>query len=165
MDFVYLTNNGCITLEDLVGRILYFTFPSQGIQPKKVRKIQFTEKTKEWFFEASSTYRVSEIGKTIFFTEDEAANYQHSIMEQYTKEQQEKILLREKRQREEDLKNLERLINKYADDIVIKVDHYVSGNIDSGVIGHRRDYADYEDIEEIKQDEKGRIEITVCICD
>lgn len=154
-----------MTLEDLVGQTLYFTFPSQGIQPKKVRKIQFTERTKEWFFEANSTYRVSEIGKTIFFSEEEAIKYQHFIMEQYTKEQQEKNLLREKRQREADLKNLERLINKYADDIVIKVDHYVSGKIDSGAIGHRKDYADYEDIEGIRRDDKNRIEITVCICD
>lgn len=66
---------------------------------------------------------------------------------------------------EEELKQLYNLLNKYADDIVVKVDHYVSGKIGSGVIGHRRDYSDYEDIEEIKRDDNGRIEITVCICD
>ena len=86
-------------------------------------------------------------------------------MEQFTKEQQEKIALREQRQREEDLKQLDRLIRKYADSIVIKVDHYISGNLDSGVIGHRRDYADYEDIEEINRDDKGNIELVICVND
>lgn len=164
-NYEYLKKNSCTTLEDLVGRMLYFTFPSQGIKAIEVRKIQFTKKTREWFFEASSTYRVSEIGKTIFFSEDEAVEYQHSIMEQYTKEQQEKIALREQRQREEDLKQLERLIRKYADNITIKVDHYISGNLNSGVIGHKRDFSDYEDIEDVKRDDKGNIEIEICVRD
>lgn len=164
-NYEYLKKNSCTTLEDLVGRMLYFTFPSQGIKAIEVRKIQFTKKTREWFFEASSTYRVSEIGKTIFFSEDEAVEYQHSIMEQYTKEQQEKIALREQRQREEDLKQLERLIRKYADNITIKVDRYISGNLNSGVIGHKRDFSDYEDIEDVKRDDKGNIEIEICVRD
>lgn len=33
------------------------------------------------------------------------------------------------------LKQLERLIRKYEDNITIKVAHYISGNLDSGVIG------------------------------
>ena len=86
-------------------------------------------------------------------------------MEQFTKEQQEKINLREQRQKKEDLEQLNRLIRKYSNSIVIKVDHYISGNLDSGVIGHRRDYADYEDIEEIKSDIDGNIEIAICVCD
>ena len=86
-------------------------------------------------------------------------------MEQFTKEQQEKIALREQRQREEDLKQMDKLIRKYSDNIVIKVDHYISGNLDSGVIGHRRDYADYEDVEEISRDDKGNIELAICVCD
>lgn len=164
-DYEYLRKNGCVTLEDLVGQTLYFTFPSKGIVKNQVRKVQFTNKTKDWWFEAGTTYRVSEIGKSIFFSEDEAVEYQHSIMEQFTKEQQEKITLREQRQKEEDLNQLDRLIRKYADNIVIKVDHYISGNLDSGVIGHRRDYADYEEIEEINRDDKGNIEFAICVCD
>ena len=164
-DYEYLRKNGVITLEDLVGLNLYFTFPSQGIQKRFVRKIQFTSHTKEWFFDASALYRVSEIGKSIFFSEDEAVEYQHSIMEQYTKEQQERIALRKQKQREEDLKQLDRLIRKYADNIVIKVKHYISGNLDSGVIGNRRDYADYEGIEEINRKDNGDIEIAICVCD
>lgn len=148
-----------------MGRELYFTFPSQGIKAIEIRKIQFTKKTREWFFEADSTRRVSEIGKTIFFSEDEAVEYQHSIMEQYTKEQQEKIALREKRQKESDLNQLEKLIRKYSDNITIKVSHYISGDINSSVIGYRRDYSDYENIEEIKRDDKGNIEISICVCD
>ena len=164
-DYEYLRKNGVVTLEDLVGQTLYFTFPSQGIKAMEVRKVQFTKKTREWFFDTDSSRRVSEIGKSVFFSEDEAVEYQHSIMEQFTKEQQEKIALREQRQREEDLKQLDRLIRKYSDNIVIKVDHYISGNLDSGVIGHRRDYADYEDVEEINRDDKGNIELAICVCD
>lgn len=164
-DYEYLRKNGVVTLEDLVGQTLYFTFPSQGIKAVEVRKVQFTKKAREWFFNTDSSRRVSEIGKSVFFSEDEAVKYQHSIMEQFTKEQQEKIALREQRQREEDLKQLDRLIRKYSDNIVIKVDHYISGNLDSGVIGHRRDYADYEDVEEISRDDKGNIELAICVCD
>ena len=164
-DYGYLRKNGVATLEDLVGQTLYFTFPSQGIKAMEVRKVQFTKKTREWVFDTDSSRRVSEIGKSVFFSEDEAVKYQHSIMEQFTKEQQEKIALREQRQREEDLKQLDRLIRKYSDNIVIKVDHYISGNLDSGVIGHRRDYADYEDVEEINRDDKGNIELAICVCD
>lgn len=164
-NYEYLKKNSCTTLEDLVGKMLYFIFPSQGIKAIEVRKVQFTKKTREWLFEADSTHRVSEIGETIFFSEDEAIEYQHSIMEQYTKEQQEKIALREKKQKESDLNQLERLIRKYADNITIKVGHYVSGDFNSGVIGYRRDFSDYEDIEEVKRDNKGNIEIAICICD
>lgn len=164
-NYEYLKKNSCTTLEDLVGRMLYFTFPSQGIKAIEVRKIQFTKKTREWFFDADSTHRVSEIGKTIFFSENEAVEYQHSIMEQFTKEQQKRIALREKKQKESDLNQLERLIRKYADNITIKVGHYISGNLDSGVIGHRRDFSDYEDIEDVKRDDKGNIEIEICVCD
>lgn len=164
-DYEYLRKNGVVTLEDLVGQVLYFTFPSQGIVKDQVRKIQFINNTKDWWFQTNTIYRISEIGKSIFFSKDEAVEYQHSIMEQYTKEQQEKIALREQRQKEEDLKQLDRLIRKYADSIVIKVSHYISGNLDSGVIGHRRDYADYEDIEEINRDDKGNIELSICVCD
>lgn len=114
IDYNYLAQNGIMHLEDLVGKTLYFVFASQGIQPRKVRKIQFTEKTKEWFFEACATLRISEIGKTIFFSEDEAIEYQHSIMDRYTKEQQEKIAFREEMQKKQDLNQLERLIKKYA---------------------------------------------------
>lgn len=161
----YLKKNGITTLEDLVGQTLYFTFPSQGIKAMEVKKVLFTKKTREWFFDTKSSHRVSEIGKSIFFSEDEAAEYQHSIMEKFTKEQQEKIALREQIQRKEDLKKLDKLIRKYTDNIVIKVDHYISDNLGSGVIGHRRDYPDYESIEEIKSDINGNIEIAICVCD
>lgn len=160
-DYEYLRKNYCLSLEDLVGRMLYFTFPSQGIKAIEVRKIQFTKNTREWFFDADSTHRVSEIGKTIFFSENEAVEYKHSIMEQFTKEQQDRISLREKKQKESDLNQLERLIRKYADNITIKVGHYISGNLDSGVIGYRRDFSDYEDIKEVKRDDEGNIEIKV----
>lgn len=164
-NYEYLKKNGCLSLEDLVGRELYFTFPSQGIKAMEIRKIQFTKKTREWFFETDSTHRVSEIGKTIFFSEYEAVEYQHSIMEQYTKEQQEKIALREKKQKELDLNQLEKLIRKYSDNITIKVSHYISGDINSSVIGYIRDYSDYENIEKIKRDDKGNIELAICVCD
>lgn len=71
----------------------------------------------------------------------------------------------EQRQREEDLKQLERLIRKYSDDITIKVNHWISGNLDSGVIGHRSNYSDYEDIEKISRDNNGNIELAVCVCE
>ena len=48
-DYKYLRKNGVVTLEDLVGQTLYFTFPSQGIKAMEVRKVQFTKKQKNGF--------------------------------------------------------------------------------------------------------------------
>lgn len=159
----YLKQNEIMCLEELVGQTLYFVFASQGIQPRKVRKIQYTEKTREWFFEARETIRVSEIGKTIFFSEDEAVEYQHSIMEQFTKEQQEKIAFREEMQKKQDLNQLERLIKKYSDNITVNVEYYISGNIDNG--SNRVRYSEHEDIEEVVRKDNGDIEISICVCD
>lgn len=162
-DYSYLIQNGITHLEELVGQTLYFVFASQGIQPRKVRKIQYTEKTRGWFFEACGTFRVSEIGNTIFFSEDEAVEYQHSIMDQYTKEQQEKIAFREEMQKKQDLNQLERLIKKYSDNITVNVEYYISGNIDNG--SNRVRYSEHEDIEEVVRKDNGDIEISICVCD
>lgn len=48
---------------------------------------------------------------------------------------------------------------------MIKVDHYISDNLSSGIIGHRRNYTDYENIEEIKNDINGNIEIAIYVSD
>lgn len=55
------------------------------------------------------------------------------------------------------------LLDKYKDKITIKVHHYIQGNIDSGIIGHRSDCPDYEDIEEVSKD--GNIELSICVMD
>ena len=43
--------------------------------------------------------------------------------------------------------------------------HYIQGNIDSGIIGHRSDCPDYEDIEEVGKDKDGNIELSICVMD
>ena len=118
-EYEYLKQHNINNLEDLIGQTVYLTFPAQGIQARKITKIQFTKGTMDWYFSANSTCKISELGETIFFTEDEAVAYQHSIMEQYTQRQQERIIAREQRQKEEDLKQLNTLINKYSDSIRI----------------------------------------------
>lgn len=163
IDCNYLAQNGITHLEDLVGKTLYFVFARQGIQSRKVRSIQFTEKTKEWFFISCETIRISEIGKTIFFSEEEAVEYQHSIMDQYTKEQQEKIAFREEMQKKQDLNQLERLIKKYSDNITVNVEYYIGGNIDNG--SNRVRYSEHKDIEEVVRKDNGDIEISICVCD
>ena len=55
------------------------------------------------------------------------------------------------------------LLDKYKDKITVKVHHYIQGNIDSGIIGHRSDYPDYEDIEEVSKDKDGNIELSICV--
>ena len=57
------------------------------------------------------------------------------------------------------------LLDKYKDKITIKVNHYIQGNIDGGIIGHRSDYPDYEDIEEVGKDKDGNIELSICVID
>ena len=112
-EYEYLKQHSINNLEDLIGQTVYLTFPAQGIQARKITKIQFTKGTMDWYFSANSTCKISELGETIFFTEDEAVAYQHSVMEQYTQRQQERIIAREQKQKEEDLKQLNLLISKY----------------------------------------------------
>ena len=57
------------------------------------------------------------------------------------------------------------LLDKYKDKITIKVHHYIQGNINSGIIGHRSDCLDYEDIEEVGKDKDGNIELSICVMD
>ena len=64
-----------------------------------------------------------------------------------------------------DVDELLYLLDKYKDKIIIKVHHYVPGNIDNGVIGHSRDYPDYEDIEKIAKDKEENIELSICVID
>lgn len=57
-NFEYLHQNGITTLEDLVGRPVFFVFPSQGVVSEDVRKIEYTSKCKEWFFVSRVTHRI-----------------------------------------------------------------------------------------------------------
>lgn len=161
----YLYQKGIITLEQLVGQNLYFVFPRQGVVEKRVKKIQYTETTEEWWIETNALYLLSDVGKSIFLTEDEAIEYQHKIMEFFTKEQQEKIIQKEKLKREKDLNQLGILLTKYSDDITIKVDRYVNTNLNNGIIGHREDNGDATDIEDVKINDNGSIEISICVTD
>ena len=56
-------------------------------------------------------------------------------------------------------------MDKYKDKITIKVHHYIQETIDSGIIGHRSDCPDYEDIEEVRKDKDGNIELSICVMD
>ena len=161
----YLYQKGIITLEQLVGQNLYFVFPRQGVVEKRVKKIQYTETTKEWWIETNALYLLSDVGKSIFLTENEAIAYQHKIMDLFTKEQQEKIIQKEKLKKEKDLNQLGILLMKYSDYITVKVEHYISTNLNTGVIWHREDNGDVTDIENVKINDNGSIEISICVTD
>ena len=63
------------------------------------------------------------------------------------------------------ISNLQEDKDKYKDKITIKVHHYIQGNINSGIIGHRSDCPNYEDIEEVSKDKNGNIELSICVMD
>lgn len=161
----YLSSNGVNTLEELVGKTLYFVYPTQGIVPRKVRKIQYTQSTTTWMFDAGTMCKVSIIGESVFFTEEEAHAYQDKIKKEYTKSQQEHLERQRELQKKVDMKELERLLNKYSNCITIRVDRHISGNIEEGTLSHYREYPDYESIETITKKENGDIELSICVID
>lgn len=112
----YLRNNGICDLEDLVGKAVFITFPSKGIMEFTIRKIEYTIKTREWFFVTNCSYRLSRLGEDIFFTKEEARVWQLERLKEYTEEQQEKIIRKERELREKEIKELNRLLQKYPDE-------------------------------------------------
>ena len=62
------------------------------------------------------TYKVSELGKSIFFTKEEAEKYQLQQMYEYTKEQQEIVVGQKIKERNKELEDLNRLLIKYPDE-------------------------------------------------
>ena len=71
----YLLKNGITDIEELVDKSVYFVFSVQGIVKYKIRRVQYG-KQHEWFLCVPETYKVSELGKSIFFTKEEAEKYQ-----------------------------------------------------------------------------------------
>ena len=67
----YLLKNGITDIEELVGKSVYFIFPVQGIVKHNIRRVQYG-KQQEWFLCVPETYKVSELGESIFFTKEEA---------------------------------------------------------------------------------------------
>lgn len=111
----YLQEHEIFDLEDLVGKSVFFVYPSQGIKEETIRKIEFGKK-REWLFSCQSQNKVSELGNTIFLDYEEAHKYQLSKLKEYTQQQREKFLLREYETRIKELTELERLLKKYSDE-------------------------------------------------
>lgn len=115
-NYDYLKKHKIITLECLVGKNVFFVFPTQGIREEKVRKIEYTNTSREWLLCCSTTNRISELGNTIFLDYEEAHEYQLSKLKEYTQQQRERFLRREHETRKKELLELERLLKKYPDE-------------------------------------------------
>ena len=87
----YLLKNGITNIEELVDKSVYLIFAVQGIVKYKIRRVQYG-KQQEWLLCVPETYKVSELGKSIFFTKEEAEKYQLQQIYEYTKEQQELVV-------------------------------------------------------------------------
>lgn len=105
----YLLKNGITDIEELVDKSVYFIFPVQGIVKHKIRRVQYG-KQQEWFLCVPETYKVSELGKSIFFTKEEAEKYQLQQIYEYTKEQQELVVGQKIKERNTEL------LTKYPDE-------------------------------------------------
>lgn len=114
-NYEYLHKHDVINLEDLVGKTVFIPYLKKGIRELYIRRIEFGKK-REWFIHADTTHRLSELGNGIFFDKEEAREYQLSKLEEYTKEQQERILTRNYELKRKELKELERLLAKYPDE-------------------------------------------------
>lgn len=111
----YLLKNGITDIEELVGKLVYFIFPVQGIVKYKIRRVQYG-KQQEWLLCVPETYKVSELGESIFFTKEEAEKYQLQQLNEYTKKQQELVVGQKIKERNTELKELNRLLTKYPDE-------------------------------------------------
>ena len=111
----YLLKNGITDIEELVGKSVYFIFPVQGIVKHNIRRVQYG-KQQEWFLCVPETYKVSELGESIFFTKEEAEKYQLQQIYEYTKEQQELVVGQKIKERNTELEELNRLLTKYPNE-------------------------------------------------
>lgn len=108
----YLLKNGITDIKDLVGESVYLIFPVQGIVRYEIRRVQYG-KQQEWFLCVPETYKVSELGKSIFFTKEEAEKYQLQQLNEYTREQRERIIKQKIEERNKELEELDKLLKKY----------------------------------------------------
>ena len=111
----YLLKNGITDIEELVDKSVYFIFPVQGIVKHNIRRVQYG-KQQEWFLCVPETYKVSELGESIFFTKEEAEKYQLQQLNEYTKKQQETVVRQKIKERNKELEDLNRLLTKYPDE-------------------------------------------------
>ena len=70
-------------------------------------------KQQEWFLCVPETYKISELGESIFFTKEEAEKYQLQQLNEYTNEQRERIIKQKVEERNKELEELDRLLEKY----------------------------------------------------
>lgn len=108
----YLLKNGINDIEDIVGKSVYFLLPVQGIVQRNIRRIQYG-KQHEWFLCVPEVCKVSELGKSIFFTKEESERYQLQRLSEYTKNQQKRIINQKIKERNTELEELYRLLKKY----------------------------------------------------
>lgn len=108
----YLLKNGITDIEELVGKSVYFIFPVQGIVKRNIRRVQYG-KQQEWLLCVPETYKVSELGKSIFFTKEETDKYQLQQLDKYSNEQRKRIVKQKIEERNKELKELNRLLEKY----------------------------------------------------
>lgn len=113
----YLNDNGIVIIDHLIGKTVYLAYPLQGVKCFNIRKLEYTYKKREWrFVVADCSHKLSELGENIFFTEEEARLWQIKRLNEYTAEQQDKILRREYENKENEIKQLKRLLAKYPDE-------------------------------------------------
>ena len=108
----YLLKNRITDIEELVGKSVYFIFPAQGIVKRNIRRVQYG-KQQEWLLCVPETYKVSELGKSIFFTKEETEKYQLQQLDKYSNEQRKRIVKQKIEERNKELKELNRLLEKY----------------------------------------------------
>lgn len=108
----YLLKNGITNIEELVDKSVYLIFPAQEIVRCKIYRVQYG-KPQEWLLCVPETYKASELGKRIFFTKEEAEKYQLQQLNEYTNEQRKRIIKQKVEERNKELEELDRLLEKY----------------------------------------------------
>ena len=114
-----------IKIENLIGMIVYHTYPSQGIIQSRIRKILF--KTK-WIIYDESSYGIEELGKSIFFDYDEAKEYEFSQLNKRTARQLINTVSKNMDNHNSEIDTLYRLLKKYPTEESRKHYHKNCGN-------------------------------------
>ena len=109
----YLQKHDLNSLEEIVGMNVYHVFNAKGVSRRTISSIKFSEDARCWCFQTNSTYRLMDLGESIFLDEREAKEYEIARLQQLTLEQRKYVVNMKIEERNRDLNKLEFLLKRY----------------------------------------------------
>lgn len=109
----YLKKYNVNSLEDIVGMEVFHIFPRQGVVGHTIENIEFNKNHREWYFTTNHIHKLVELGESIFFSIDEAREYEILQLHRRTLDQQTNIIKKRIEERNSELNKLAYLLERY----------------------------------------------------